>query len=93
MNYEDMTEEELRELQQYMNAEVNALRASGKYIEAKELREEVLHVQALGDEKQRARYAVYQQIAVEAHEATLAEIAAEAADAVSIAETIIGGKG
>lgn len=88
-----MTEEQLRELQEAMNAEVNAKRSEGKYSEAQEIRQEVLRVQEAGDKKQLERYAEYDRIAADAEEASSAQIIAEAADAVSAAETIISGKG
>lgn len=93
MNYENITEAELRAIQEELNREVNELRAKGKYPEALKLREKVLAIQAAADVKQKERYAEYDRIAAESKEAFMASIQGELAAAVSEAETILGGKG
>jgi hypothetical protein len=93
MKLENMSEEELRTLQQEMNVEVNHFRSEGKFVEAREIREEVLRIQAMADIKQQERYAEYDRIAAESNLAESAAIQAEAADAISEAESIFGGKG
>lgn len=86
-----MDEKELRSLQRSKNAEVNKLRSEGKFVEAKALREEVLQIATLVDQKQQERFKEYQKIADESEEAISAEIQAEAAIVVAEAERILGG--
>lgn len=85
--YENMGAEKLRDLQRKKNAEVNTLRTAGKYAQARELREEVLRVQAARDVLQRALVAEYEVIA---SEGISAEVRGAAAAAVSEAERILG---
>lgn len=91
-DYDGMTEEQLRGLQEQKNAELNALRKQeGKGEEIRALRQEVLAIQAAGDRLQRERYAEYDRIAAEAEGAQSTTIDADAAAAVSEAERILGG--
>lgn len=86
---ENMTEEELDLLQRKMNKELNSVRGKpGKGEEIRDLRAQVLKVQAVKDKKQQERYAEYEKLAVEG---LSTEVRSEAAAAVSEAERLMGG--
>lgn len=87
------SEEELRQLQNEVNSQVNEARIVGNGTLARILRGYVLAITELADQKQRERYSEYERVSAEANNASVSEIRAEAADAVSVAERIIGGKG
>lgn len=91
VDLESMSEEKLQALQRTKNKKVNDLRAAGKYLEAKKLREEVLEIARVRSIKQEERSQNYYRIAEEANDASSAEIQAEAAAAIVEAEKLIGG--
>jgi len=89
-DYEAMTEDELQALQTETNARVNALRADGRWADARELREEVLRIAAVKDRKADERVA---EVIRNSEKQLSVEVAGEAAAAVSEAERLLGGKG
>lgn len=89
-DYEAMTEDELQALQSAANRRVNDLRAEERWAEARELRDEVLRIAAVKDQKADVRVA---EMLRNSEKQLSVEVAGEAAAAVSEAERLLGGKG